>query len=225
VQQRYIDENSNICPYCKKNLPFAPDKNMPCPFCGNMIFVRESRYGKEKVLLTGEKDAAIGAQGADWEAINFVKKMLDTVKGSGITESGFHIRKNELQRKLERPPTDIEVLRDIFTGLQPQGISVYNQLALLLNREKRDASQLLYHARQKELANLKGSGIVKKVKIISGVKAGDTPLSCPECAKIQGKIFTIDQALRDMPLPNIKCTCKVYDEIRGFCRCVYTAVV
>lgn len=225
MQQRFIDENSNICPYCKKSLPFAPEKNMPCPSCGNMIYVKESRYGKEKVLLTGEKNASVGEQGAEWESIDFVKKMLETIKGSGITESGFHTRKSEMQRKLGRPPTDIEVLRDILVGLSAKGISVYNQLALLLNREKRDASQLLYHARQTELTNLKRSGIVKKVKIISGVRAGDTTPSCPECAKIQGKIFTIDQAIIDMPLPNIKCTCKIYDELRGFCRCIYTAVV
>jgi hypothetical protein len=225
MQQRFIDDNSNVCPYCKKALPFPPDKNMPCQFCGNMIYVRESRYGKGNVFLTDEKNAAVGAQGAEWESINFVKKMLDTIRGSGITESSFHTRRAEIQRKIGHPPSDIEVLRDIFTGLQSKGISAYNQLALLLNREKRDASQLLYHARQTELSNLKRSGIVKKVKIISGVKAGDTIISCPECAKIQGKVFTIDQAIQDMPLPNIKCTCKIYDEVRGFCRCIYTAVV
>ncbi|MCX8093980.1 MAG: hypothetical protein N3E50_07450 [Candidatus Goldbacteria bacterium] len=216
MQIRYMDENSNICPYCKKSLNYIPVKDVACPFCGNMIYVRQSKDKKEQLeyydrLLSESKESSI-----------FIKKIFESIKGWTLNEDDFNNRKNFMILKTGKVPKDTEVLRSLILELQAKGIIVYNQLALILNWEGKDTYQFLFNARKSELTNLKKSKIVQKVKIISGAKHGEIE-SCPECKSIQGKIFTIDEALKQMPLPNKNCTCKIYDKTRGLCRCVYTA--
>jgi len=216
MQIRYIDENSNICPYCKKTLTYIPVKDVNCPFCGNMIYVRQSKDKKQQTeyydrLLSESKESAI-----------FIKKIFDSIKGYTFTEDDFNNRKNFMILKTGKVPKDTEVLRSLIVELQAKGIVVYNQLALILNWEGKDTYQYLYNVRRTELLNLKKSKIVQNVKIISGAK--DMAIeSCPQCKELQGKVFTIDDALKQMPLPVKNCTCKIYDKNRGICRCIYTA--
>lgn len=63
-----------------------------------------------------------------------------------------------------------------------------------------------------ELLDLKQQGLYKRVRVISS-KDNRT---CQECANLNGKVFTIDEALEKMPLPNL-CTSE-----EGWCRCTYT---
>ncbi len=217
MQIRYIDENSNICPYCKKTLNYIPVKDVPCPFCGNVIYVRQSKEKKEQLeyydrLLSESKESSI-----------FIKKIFESIKGWTLNEDDFNNRKNFLILKTGKVPKDTDVLRSLLLELQAKGIIVYSHLALILNWEGKDTYQFLFNARRTELSNLKKSKIVQKVKIISGAKQGEIE-SCPECKELHGKIFTIDEALKLMPLPNKNCTCKIYDKNKGICRCTYTAV-
>lgn len=216
MQIRYIDENSNICPYCKKSLTYMPVRDVPCPFCGNMIYVKKSKNKKGETeyydrLLAENKESAI-----------FIRKIFDSIKGYTLDEDDFNNRKNFIILKTGKVPKDTEVLHSLILELQEKGIIVYNQLALLLNWEGKNTYQFLFNARRAELTNLKRSKIVQKVKIISGAKSGEVE-SCPECKEIQGKVFTIDEALKLMPIPNKNCSCKIYDKNNGICRCVYTA--
>ncbi len=216
MQIRYIDENSNICPYCRKSLTYIPVRDVACPFCGNMIYVRQSKDKKEQQeyydkLLSESKESSM-----------FIRKIFESIKGWTLDENDFNNRKNFMILKTGKVPKDTEVLYSLILELQSKGIVVYNQLALILNWEGKDTYQFLFNARRTELTNLKQSKIVQKVKIISGAKQGEID-SCPECKAIHGKIFTIEEALKQMPLPNKNCTCRIYDKTRGLCRCVYTA--
>ena len=49
--------------------------------------------------------------------------------------------------------------------------------------------------------------------------------SCEACRKLDGKVFTIEKALEEMPIPVIECTTNMYDKNRGFCRCCYIVVI
>jgi len=217
AQQRFIDDKKNACPYCGKPLVNAPIKDTPCPFCGNIIYVRQSRYSKDNILTTSENLDKISG---DWKQVNFIKTILKSVQSNGIKESDFNNKKQEMSVLDGKPPNDTDVLRAILTDLQKNNVNVYFQLAMLLNMERKDAFNLLTYAKKLELTNLKNSGIVKKVKIASGSKTGD-PEACEACKKHIGKVFTIDEALDRMPIPRKDCTFKLYDESRGFCRCTY----
>jgi len=56
----------------------------------------------------------------------------------------------------------------------------------------------------------------KKVKII-GVGG------CASCKRLVGKAYSVDEAIKKMPLPNKRCSYHLYPENRkyGFCRCTY----
>jgi hypothetical protein len=216
MQIRYIDENSNICPYCKKSLTYIPVKDVSCPFCGNMIYVRKT---KDKNVQTEYYDRLFSESK---ESSIFIKKIFDSIKGWTFNEDDFNNRKNFLILKTGKVPKDTEVLRSLLLEVQAKGIIVHNQMAMILNWEGKDTYQFLFNVRRTELTNLKKSKIIQKVKIITGAKQGEIE-SCPECKSIQGKIFTIDEALKQMPIPHKNCTCKIYDKTRGLCRCFYTA--
>jgi carbamate kinase len=78
---------------------------------------------------------------------------------------------------------------------------------------------LLKEAAKFELLSLKQSGVVSKVKIST------TDSACKNCKKQNGKEYTIEQALLEMPLPNQSCTTDFADEKEGWCRCMYIAIV
>jgi len=40
---------------------------------------------------------------------------------------------------------------------------------------------------------------------------------------LDGSTYTVDEALKEMPLPNRACTHLLHDPERGFCRCLYVA--
>jgi len=216
MQIRYIDENSNVCPYCKKDLKYIPAKDVVCPFCGNIIYVRQSKNKKEQLDYY---DKLLSENG---ESSVFIKKIFDSLRGSPLSEADFNNKKNFIILKTGKVPKDTDVLRSLLLELQSRGMIVSSQIAMILNREGKDTYRFLYNARKAELLNLKKSKIVQKVKIISGAKSGEIE-SCPECREMQGKILTIDEALNQMPVPNKKCNCRIYDKNNGICRCTYTA--
>ena len=61
---------------------------------------------------------------------------------------------------------------------------------------------------------------VKRVRISSEGSA-----SCPACRKQSGKIYTIEDALKEMPIPCKECAFDLHGEHAsvGWCRCVYIA--
>lgn len=48
--------------------------------------------------------------------------------------------------------------------------------------------------------------------------------ACSACLAQEGKIFSIDEALRLMPLPCPECTFSLFSEQQGFCRCQWLTV-
>lgn len=71
-----------------------------------------------------------------------------------------------------------------------------------------------------ELLYYKDSG-VQKVQILTAGPGN----SCEKCYKLHGKVLTIKEALRTMPLPIVNCTLDVFGLEKGFCRCNYAAEV
>lgn len=96
---------------------------------------------------------------------------------------------------------------------------IYLEMADFLEREGKNNSHILQLARkmqslsQKEELLAKQQDGFKKVEILANQ-------GCPECLKQNGKIYSIDQALKEMPLPNKNC-CHQY----GYCRCSYISVI
>lgn len=97
--------------------------------------------------------------------------------------------------------------------------------ALRLFEQGKPHLQALQEHHRLALKKHEASGVVKAVEILTAGKD-----SCPACRRLQGKRFTIKQALKEMPLPVRGCTnWLTKDDIEagrtGWCRCTYISVL
>ncbi|MEO0114614.1 MAG: hypothetical protein ABIK93_03970 [candidate division WOR-3 bacterium] len=213
-------------PYCKKFLPQMPTRKKKCPFCQNYIFVRTLPKTKEKVLVTNEDAKKIDVE---WGKIQHRLNRLNKLSEVGISEADFCKRVG----KTIEEATDQEI-KDIiwskynelvmkYTKSNDFGVlkTLYYRMALFLDEEGKDFFQILQQSAKMELMNFRQSKVIKKVEILT---AGEN--SCESCQQLAAKVFTIEEALKNMPIPNKECSFKMFEKsIRGFCRCCYNAVI
>jgi len=197
----------NICPYCNNKLDKIPKRKKKCPHCGNYIYIRNRK-------MVTENEA---------EKIDFIKYL----EMYGISEKYYNQTEKKLTKKFgSKPP-----VRDIKWSICNQLISqnprnfeaqkmIYYDMALMLDNEGKNSFHLLEQARRAELLEYQSSGLIKKVKILTAGKDN----ACSECLKLDGKVFTIEKALKEMPLPNKNCTNKLNSK-NSFCRCSYLSVI
>lgn len=70
-----------------------------------------------------------------------------------------------------------------------------------------------FETERMRLLEYKRSGL-EKVRVVS---VG----GCQACIDIMGKVLTIDDALKEMPIPVNECTFKLHSKVPGWCRCRY----
>jgi|Deesub1362A_J573_1020465.scaffolds.fasta_scaffold17422_2 DNA-directed RNA polymerase subunit RPC12/RpoP len=201
----------SICPYCKRDLDKAPKRKKKCPHCGNFIYVRTSPSTRKKVLVTEEEAEKIDA--------------LRNLSQYGVTLKKFNSHKAKLSEKFGKEASTRDVIWSIYNELIAKKKDLqelkmlYYEMALFLNKEGKDSFPLLQQAAKMELMRFKKEGFIKKVRILASAD------SCPVCQKLNGKVFTVERALKTMPIPCKECTHKLYDGNRGFCRCSYVAEI
>lgn len=84
-----------------------------------------------------------------------------------------------------------------------------------MNEEQiKNLSDDLNTANINNLLQYRQSDVISKVEILA---ASD---SCAHCKSRQGKIYTVEEAIKTRPLP-----CKECDHDMGYCRCVYMPVI
>lgn len=96
---------------------------------------------------------------------------------------------------------------------------LYFEMALQTYREGRGFAHLLEQRAKAELMHWKRSGDVTQVS----VQTADD--SCPQCKKLNGARFEIDDALHNMPLPQVDCSHELQTGKPGWCRCLYLPVI
>jgi len=198
--------SKSACPYCGVILEKIPKRQSPCPDCNNIIFVRNKKMVTEKKAL-----------------------MLDFIKSNefyGANENEYKIMEEELTKKFGFEPNSRDIIWSYYNKLVSKNAgnyqnlkSLYYSMALMLNKEKKDCFHLLQLAQKMELLDYEKSGFIKKVVIRTAGEGN----ACDNCLKLHNKTFTIKDALEKMPLPNKDCTHVLYDENRGFCRCIYVS--
>ena len=83
-------------------------------------------------------------------------------------------------------------------------------MAHIVGLEGRNPKQILAKAHEQNLLEYKSQGI-KKIQIDN---VNDDEI-CEACRKLAGKVYSIDQALKELPVPN-NCECETG------CRCWYS---
>ena len=187
------------CPYCGEELDPKPTHNQACPHCGQQIFVREGK------LLTEEEIA--------------IRDRLDFLGEWGVTLREFDKHRAKLTEELGRQATVNEaawgLLHQLAKDLRHhcgQRV-VFAEMAHLARVEGQDPNPHVAEALRAELRALKKDGFYRTVQVL----VHDDDATCATCRELADKIFPLDEALAQMPIPAI-CQSK-----HG-CRCTYLPV-
>ena len=210
------------CPYCKSTLSKRPERKTKCKNCGNFIFVKTDPDTRERLIVTEQEARKIEDR---WQKIQYIPRLLGNLKDYGITEQDFLERKKIFYEKNKFEAHDNDIAWSIYNELITKNIDdfsklkmLYYDMALLLFYENKDFIDTLRESKKMELMEFEDKNIINKIIISS---AGEKN-ACEECLKLDGRILTIDEALNEMPLPNIKCKNNMFsDRSEGFCRCMY----
>lgn len=195
------------CPYCEVPLREMPKKKKTCPACGNYIYVRTKQSLFPSVLLK-EEDALATDE-------------YEKLKAYGVTKKDFTNEKTRLSKGKKVEVSSIDVCLSLYDKLiqRTKDLSLlkllYFEKASLLYNIGGDYFDNLQISAEIELTAYKQQG-VKKVSILT---CGD--VSCPECKKLSGKVYTTDKALKEKPVPCKACSFKLHDGREGWCRCQY----
>ena len=101
---------------------------------------------------------------------------------------------------------------------------LYNDMAFIVAKEGKDALYLLKERNRAELMGYQSVGI-EYVQIITARNFNNSSKYsvCPACRPLEGKVMTVGEALKTMPIPPSNCTGKVFKNSGHFCRCSYIA--
>jgi phage FluMu protein Com len=184
------------CPYCQNVLEKKPSRKTKCPVCKEYIYVRSQE------LVTEER-----------------ANIIDELKRFDFTEEQYKNSENEVAKKFGHKPKCDDVIwnlcnkeiiknRNDYSKLN----SIYSNMAHFLYDRDKDCFQILQQAKKMKLLYLKSMGS-EEVEIMGG--------GCTSSQELNGKIFKIDDALEQMPIPNKSCSNIRKNKKRAFCTCEY----
>lgn len=214
------DNMPATCPYCRALLSKVPKRKASCPFCKNEIYVRAKQDIFPNRSLFTEEDA----------------RALDWLKRLQVSRRDFEAHREDLSKQFgfTAKATDV-VWRIMNASLKPLARTkdfhelkmMYLQMAQFVYDEGKDPLRMKQLAVKTEIAELRHSAkqgfINLKSTRLEVITSGEA--SCGECRKLHKAVFTIDQALEQMPIPVRGCTHNAVKEGEpGWCRCCYGQV-
>jgi len=132
--------------------------------------------------------------------LNKWKKNLERF---GVTNKQFEEDKKELSKRFKKEASDGDVIWSLFNKLILKNArdfqelsSIYYEMALFLKDEGKNSYDMKYQSTKMQLLYYKENGI-EKVKWIASL--GDR--TCEQCASLNGRIFSIEEVLKDMLFP------------------------
>ena len=207
-----------LCPYCRVELRKRPQRKTKCPGCGNSIMVRTEPATGERVGLTEAEAARIDSVHAAQYALRYLERQVESFD----LEVGEYRRRTAARPDL--PPRDVvwgmcneRLTRLNFAGEWHIAGALYYGMALFAAEEDSEFTYLLEACAAMKLRGFQLQGGVRKVEILTAGIGN----ACKFCARLERKVFTLEDAARTRPLPCRECTMVVVGAQAGFCRCDY----
>jgi len=208
-----------VCPYCNFKLPVMPGHKQPCPSCKRMIRVWYSTSQSTRKLITDEE-----ARQMEREITERIETYEWLNKQDTLEQSDAEVMKIQAELKEKDPDTSLE---DAYLFLIEKKLSLTRRYqersglhylkALILDASGKEFFADLKESRKWELMHLKANHSVKHVKVITAKGC------CHACRTLSDKTYSIDEALRLLPLPHGDCI-RPLQGYKGFCRCSYLVV-
>lgn len=211
------------CPYCNEILVDPPKTKKKCPSCKKPVYFKIDPYTKKTYYLAEPEAMEIEKL---QDRFRIEERFYNLFKGFGLTERYFKKRQTDYGEKAKGNYSAFAFVSSLFNELQLElakkndfhNLSWINlSMANFLYGynvdcgHDHDFSPYLYESMKMELYDFKNQerqlNCKLKAEILSGGK-------CKKCDELNGKKFTIDEALQKMPLP-------VKDCENGFCHCTY----
>jgi len=211
----HIGKSSNktasiaACPNCGVILNKIPKRKTKCHECKEYIYVRSKQTLFSSHFLTKEDAVTVDA--------------VRELAGFGIDKNHYIKKKAILAKKFGREPNSHDVIWSLYNSRIPkvqdynEASMIYYSMALYHNKLDKPYFSVLQASHRAELKAM-NRRIIKAVRIKN---SGD---SCEACQKLDGKIFSISQALKEMPIPCKQCTYSLQGGKLGFCRCYYELI-
>lgn len=217
--QKIDDQRKAECPYCNNALKKIPAKKTKCPHCGKYIFVR-TKPNKMRATVTKEQAAAIDN---DW----LVRQSTDDKDLNG--EKEFYVEKKILQARFGKEPSISDIKWGLLNKRANEAMKksdfsalsgIYSQMALQKHEEGKDHREEQKQVQKMQLLELRNNEVVTQVEIFSSDDG------CEDCKRLNGKVFSITDALKEMPLPVLTCKNETNRKApHGWCRCIYLPVI
>jgi predicted nucleic-acid-binding Zn-ribbon protein len=217
---------SGTCPYCNKEISPFPKSKKKCPHCSESIAVRTHFKTKEKVLLTEEQVKLFDIEKEKYYTVTiFLRGLSNNIDIEKKTVDKLVLEHtNILRKKFGTEPSFADVAwgvsNKLITKYPDASRGIRFQQALFLHREGKDPTKIRQVDFANDLKGYKETFVVKQVEVIT---AGED--SCEHCRKLEGKKFTIQEALEQNILPCKECTNDANKKGVGWCRCCYAPVV
>lgn len=217
------------CPNCAKALPKFPSRKAKCPFCSSVFFVRTDPFTRKRLVLSESQLADNEKAWQKYGNISEFKRALTEASGKDF-DSLFVQVKNRIRAEFDREPSESDVLWAVSNSLVAEAIKkhktdliqqIHWAQSVFLCSHGKDYSYIRQADFKTMLLEYKRDSVVRAVSITT---AKDS--SCDYCKKLEGKRFSIDEALQEKPLPCKQCTFGTEDgSAMGWCRCTYVPEV
>lgn len=202
------------CPYCNHMFDTLPKRKTRCPKCKNDVYVRTKQTLFDTSILT--KDDALVA--------DLFKELFES---RNINKNLFLNKRKELSKSLNRDVDSVQTIMAICNDLILELIEeenyheikmIYYSMALFQNRRGMPTYDLRREGVKYELLHMQKNEYVKYVKITES----NIEKTCENCKRLNGKVFSLEEALQTMPIPCKECTFHLFDKNHGFCACYYS---
>jgi hypothetical protein len=182
-----------VCPHCGIEFGMAPKRASDCRACGGAFVVRkhgEVLFGRS--VLT-KREALVLA------SFQYPQQL-------GVTPEDFRQALATREPGPSRPADALWTLWQAALGTRPELAPWhYLQMAIFVNAEGRNPAYLLEARQRAELSRWrrysKRTGLKVRVEILSLGNA------CEACRRMNGRVYDLDDAFAEMPLPCKDCTC------------------
>lgn len=203
------------CPYCGHSFDAMPARKRKCPSCKQVVCPKSTPEHREKRLMT---EAQADEAERLWEQYQLRQRALSTLSTFGLDQT--HLEKQLKSGARSDTEAVAALLRSVAESakdLHDRKMAFY-QLAVAAEGEGLPYQDYLAHVAKSALLRYQQSG-VRKVEILSAGHGN----ACPRCQLQNGRILTVSEALREMPIPYSGCTQTLTGGTPGFCRCCYVA--
>lgn len=218
------------CPYCRHDLKKFPSRKARCQACKNEYYVRTDPETREKLILTlSEVEVHEEKQKTFYLISAFEDKLRNMVEERRFSKIEQLVQ-NDLRSRFGEKIVKEDAVWSLSNALALDAIRnqdidllrrIYWQQGLFLHERGREHLFIIRKFYELQLSEYRNSDVVKSVEIITAGQG-----SCSACREQDGKIFSITDALKLMPLPCRSCCNEmVSGDPVGWCRCVYGPVV